>query len=872
MLENPSKILPLANDGSGSTPDAPASWQASLTAARAQAEARFATGTRAQSVLTQYSAAIDALLRDMCNHLATPDIEGKVAVIAVGGYGREALFPYSDIDLLLLSETRNNEAVKQFTGALVRAAWDLGLKLGHQLQPMEGCIALASQDATVASTLLDSRFIWGKERLAQRLATRLRAEVFGQHIVEFVDAKLKEREDRHRRHGASRFLLEPNVKEGKGGLRDLHSLAWLARYIYGVGKVGELVGKGVLSDSEARAYARAEHFLSTVRLHLHFLSGQAEERLTFDLQKRIAERMGFHARGQAKPIERFMKRYFQVARDVGYLTRVFCAVLEEDNKRKPRLRFARLHRKSIADGLVVEGHRIQFDRPERIAEEPILILHLFAEAQKHGLELHPRALQQVQWNLTRIDGELRRNAEANRLFLDMLTSRHAPDLTLRRLNEAGVLGRFIPDWQRVVAQMQYDMYHVFTVDEHTIQAIGNLARIEQGGSLEDLPLASELIKRVSSRRVLYLALFCHDIAKGRGGNHAQIGEQITRRLAKRFGLTDAEGDMASWLVKEHFIFSDTAFKRDLDDPKTIEDFVARVKSPERMRLLLLLTVCDIRAVGPTIWNGWKGSLMRELYRRAEWRMGSNDAPPRLGQADSPAGLSSSLWQVLDATEQELLRTVLAERADPPQAEASLRTRGDAFRAITTLVIALPRHPRLFEAMAGVLRVMGASIVHARLSQLDSGDMLAILGLQDVQANAFDTDRLQADLSSALAKALADPETLAKQVRAQRPPVGRRVEKFDIRPQIYIDNEASSYHSVIEINGGDRPGFLYDVTRAILSLNLTIATAHIATYGEAAVDVFYVKDSFGLKLDGKERSETIRQQLEAKLNPPKRGAA
>ncbi|MBM3566085.1 MAG: [protein-PII] uridylyltransferase, partial [Alphaproteobacteria bacterium] len=542
----------------------------------------------------------------------------SLGIVATGGYGRGRLAPFSDIDLMFLPEKKITARGKAAIEFMLYILWDLGLKVGHATRTAAEAVRLAKDDLTIRTSLLEARWVWGPEALFEDFRARFARDVVAGSGRAFVEAKLAERDARLQKMGDTRYVLEPNLKEGKGGLRDLQTLFWIAKYLYGAGDAVELVGQGVLTEADARLFARADEFLWTVRCHLHYLAGRPEERLSFDVQKEIAKRMKYRDRDGATGVERFMKHYFLVAKDVGDLTRIVCAVLEEEQK-KSRFRvredaplFARPHGVDFR----VEGTRLAFIDDRALDRDPANILRLFREAQRLGIDIHPRALRLVTRNLKSIDGSLRGNADANRLFLEILTDPKSAEPALIWLNEAGVFGRFVPDFGRVVAQMQYDMYHVYTVDEHTIRAIGILNRIEQGLYAKDHPVSSAVIHELQSRRVLYMAVLLHDIAKGRGGDHSVIGAEIAKTLCPRFALNEWETETVAWLVLEHLTMSRTAFKRDLDDPQTIADFVARVQSPERLRLLLILTVADIRAVGPAVWNNWKAGLLRELYYRA----------------------------------------------------------------------------------------------------------------------------------------------------------------------------------------------------------------------------------------------------------------
>ncbi|HEY9567880.1 MAG TPA: [protein-PII] uridylyltransferase, partial [Thalassobaculum sp.] len=496
--------------------------------------------------------------------------------------------------------------------------WDMGLKVGHATRSCEECIRQAKADVTIRTSLLESRFLWGDEALYAELRQRFFKDVAAGPPLDFVEAKLQESDGRHHRLGDSRYVVEPNVKDGKGGLRDLHTLFWIGKYVYRVDDVLRLVDRGVLTVGEARRFAKAQKLLWTIRCWLHYFAGRAEERLTFEMQPVIAERLGYTDHAGTVAVERFMKHYYLTAKDVGDLTRIFCAAIEAQHKRRrPWIRLPRLLTEERFGDFRIAADRITVADDEAFARDPVNIIRMFHEAQARNAMVHPHALRLITQNLHRIDAALRRNPEANRLFLEILAGRKDPAPILRRMSEAQVLGKFVPDFGRVVAQMQFDMYHLYTVDEHTLQCLSVLHEIETGALKAVAPIVTEIVHELLSRRALYVAVFLHDIAKGRGGDHSVLGERVARRLCPHFGMSDEETDTVAWLVRWHLLMSNTAFKRDVNDPKTVEDFVQVVQSPERLRLLLVLTVADIRGVGPHVWNGWKAQLLRDLYYRAD---------------------------------------------------------------------------------------------------------------------------------------------------------------------------------------------------------------------------------------------------------------
>lgn len=887
-----------------------------LAKGRAEIQSRFEAGEGARdsgigiAAVRAISFLIDQLVRIIHDYAdwyvyraANLTTAERLTIAAVGGYGRGELCPQSDIDLLFLLPYKQTPRGEQIVEFILYMLWDLGLKVGHATRSVPECLRLAREDITIRTALLESRYLWGDDKLFAELRQRFLSEVVRGTARDFIAAKLAERNERHKRLGDSRYVLEPNVKEGKGGLRDLHTLFWIAKYVHRVERVEDLVMKGVLTQEEASKFTKALDFLLTVRCHLHYLANRPEDRLTFDVQEEIGERMGYTDHRGTRGVERFMKHYFLVAKDVGDLTRIFCAALEIESEVKPRFslkslplgRFGR--RAKLIGGFALESDRLTVAKTTAFADDPVNFLRIFRVAQLHGLDIHPYALRLIRQNLRLVDATLRANPEANQLFMDMLTDGRDGEITLRRLNEAGVFGRFIPDFGRVVAQMQHDMYHVYTVDEHTIFVIGIMHRIEAGELKEDHPLATEILSKIQSRRALYLALLLHDIAKGRGGDHSVLGAEIALKLGPRLGLTEEETETVSWLVRWHLAMSNTAFKRDIHDPKTIRDFAGLVQSPERLRLLLCLTIADIRGVGPNVWNAWKAALLRELYLLTEEALAG--AAPGVGAktrvAQVQAGLRTELadWKEEELTEHfargyadywvafdvpTLARHArLVREAERNQTPLTVDTRVDRARGVTEVTIYTGDHPGLFSRLCGAMALAGANIVGAQIFTTSTGMALDVFQLQDAASagdgasRAFDRPERIARLATHIEQALSGRVRL-RETFSRRPAIVSRTHVFRVPPRALIDNTASATHTLIEVNGRDRPGLLYEVTRTLTALGLSISTAKIATYGERVVDVFYVKDVFGHKVDQESKLKQIRERLLAALADPEERAA
>ncbi|MFZ1680029.1 MAG: [protein-PII] uridylyltransferase, partial [Rhizobiaceae bacterium] len=736
----------LARDSDGSSPKVRAAVLAHLKQAlrdgRDAAEAMLNDDGDGTACAVGLSHLMDEILKALCGFVTAhvyrsqnPSAAERLAVVAVGGYGRGTLAPGSDIDLLFLLPWKQTPWGEQVVEYILYMLWDLGLKVGHSTRSVDECIRQAQADITIRTAVLEARHVLGDRALFDELVARFDAEVASGTGHEFVVAKLAERDERHRKAGESRYLVEPNLKDGKGGLRDLHTLFWIGKYFYRVRTGDELVAKGVFTAEEYRHFRQAEDFLWTVRCHMHFSTGKAEERLHFDLQREIARRMNYAPSPGLSAVERFMKDYFTHAKDVGDLTRIFCTALEEEEAREQpgfsRIfrTFSRRRRKLAGTtDFIIDNQRISVADPEVFRRDPVNLIRLFWFADRHGLEFHSDAMKLVTRSLDLVNRDMRRDAEANRLFLDILTSRRDPELNLRRMNEAGLLGRIIPDFGRIVAMMQFNMYHHYTVDEHLLRCVGVLAEIERGDGAKSHPLAHKLMPGLKTQRaLLYVAVLLHDIAKGRPEDHSEAGGRIARRICPAMGFSPAETDAIAWLIEHHLDMSMTAQTRDLNDRKTISDFAAVVQSVERLKLLLVLTVCDIRGVGPGVWNGWKGQLLRTLYYETELLLTggfsemsraerAREARDRLteGLAALPAQEAARLvalhydnYLLTVPFEDQLRHAQLLRAAAVSAQPTAIEVRTRDFHGVTEITVLAPDHPRLLSVIAGACAAAGA---------------------------------------------------------------------------------------------------------------------------------------------------------------------
>lgn len=872
--------------------------KANLVRSRDFIQTRFEAGAfkgdKCAALLSQLTDEMLAALADFTVvhvlRLANPTAEEKVAVIAVGGYGRGKLAPYSDVDLLFVLPYKRNPAAEQFVEFILYMLWDLGLKVGHATRSIADCVAQALDDMTVRTAMLESRLIWGEQDLFEDFRRAFEQKVMRGTSRAFVAAKLAERDGRHETAGRSRYLVEPNLKEGKGGLRDLNTLFWIGKYCYAVSRLGELVQAGVLNEEELRLFRQCERFLWTVRCHLHFMTARAEERLSFDVQSELARRMGVRAQAGLTPVEKLMRQYFLVAKNIGDLTAIFCAALEEEQTKKGRL--VRLpaifRRQKQVHGFVIEYGRLNMARGDVFKKDPVNMIRVFALADRFSLDIHPDTMRVMTRNLKLVDRELQKSQEANSLFLDILTSRKMPERTLRRMNEAGVLGRFIPDFGRIVAMMQFNMYHHYTADEHLLRAIGILSEIERGLQEKALPLATQLLAGRVNRNIIYLAVLLHDIAKGRPEDHSLAGAKIARRLGPRLGFSAEETALTAWLVEHHLEMSDIAQRRDLSDPKTIEDFVSFVQTSDRLHHLYVLTVVDIQAVGPGVWNGWKDQLLRELYFEAEAVLtgGGSMASRRLRLEAARAELAGTMaghtteqietylkrhqdayWLNFDLNAQQRHVDLLAQAETKPMVIDFVY---DAQRGVTALTFVSADHPGLFARLTGACAVAGLTILDARITTTRDGMAVDTLYVRDPEVDgplgAQRIQRLRETIEAVLHGDILPPEHFA------RPRLGRKLDAFSVASRVRIDNDLSDQATVIEVSGLDRPGLLHALARSLFNQNISISAARVATFGERAVDVFYVTDLLGHKITNPTKKTWLASRLKDVIADPVAGAA
>ncbi len=826
-------------------------WAAErLAALHAEIRTMFADGADGRKMTRHMARGVDALLVELWRE--TGDVESGVDIVAVGGYGRGELCPYSDWDLWFLLPKSGADAAGRHVERFLYALWDLRVKVGHAVWTVDEAMAHLKEDRDAATAMLESRLLTGGGVQFERLQSRF-GRMGKRWRRQFLKAKIEELMRRRRCAGDTASLMEPDIKEGKGGLRDVQALYWMSRAWHGVGSVAGLVERGILTPRESGQLERAYHFLLRLRCGLHIEAGRASERLGFEQQASMAAAMGVHDLPHRPAVESLMKRYFghagRVATIADMLIRHFKVQL------LPR-RF--LFRRDIGDGLVLEGRWIDV-RDERIFEdEPLRLLGIFRAAQQDKRRISTHALRLIREHAALIDSAFRSRPEANALFMDILKQPRNVAWALKEMSDTGVLGRFIPAFGRIVGLGQFNRYHTYTVDTHTVRAIAEARNLRLGRpGCESFPLACEAIAKIMRPELLYIALLFHDIAKGRSGDHSEIGAGLALRFCHKLGLSSDAADLVRWLVAHHLEMAMTSQRCDLSDRAVIRAFATRVGDIERLRFLLVLTVADIRAVGPNVWNEWKGSLLSDLYRATERElMGAEEPDETLEQrihlrvestlakctpGERPQArqiLASLPWRpVMHFRSTQLVDVVrILMRAGDGHA-VDIQT--DTGRGETRILVLAGNREGLFADLTAAIAAGHIGIVAAHAFALKDGRVLDVFHVQDAGRRPLeiegDIQRLRQRIEDVLAgRRMRTPTPAVKpSVLMRRQPVSVRELPL-----------ASTRQTAIEVVAADRPGLLAAFARTIAEVGVDIRGASVSTFGEKVVDVFFLADRQG----------------------------
>ncbi len=820
---------------------------------------------------------IDSMLKQLIKNIYLHflgETEIKISVIAVGGYGRGELAPHSDLDILFLkankltkSETTKIERVIRLTLYLL---WDLGYKVGHSTRTIVDCIKKSSSDITVCTSLLEKRFITGNEENFELLKKNFASFINKTKTLNFVEAKLEESELRHKNFGGSRYVVEPNVKDGKGGLRDLHTIFWISKFAYNVDSISKLINIGALTKKEAVAIAEAQRFLFSVRCHLHYRAKREDDRLALDAQLEIAKRMNFKNTITHKDVERFMKRYFLATKAIGNLTRIFCAAIETEFNKPLRLKFLSFKKSENVYPFTIELGRLYALDKKIFIENPTNIINLFYISHNKNIDIHPKTLRLLTSLTHLINSEVRHDINANRMFLDILTSKRDSTRTLRIMNESNILGKFIPEFQKIVGLMQFDMYHSYTVDEHTIFTISNLHSLKNGDYIEFAPLTSNEILKIKSNQALFVAMLLHDIAKGLKGDHSKNGAFIASNVCPRLGLKIEDTEMVKWLVLNHLLMSKTAFKYELGDHKVIKSFAQKVGSLDKLRSLLAITVADIKGVGPDVWNDWKGALIKELYIKAfEILKPKQEISEITEPLKTPKELLTrhlikkglkdyyikkyfdkyydNYWKMFNLSSLIKHYEIFSEMKSASKKLEIFISEEQRLKA-TELIVIAPDHHGLFSQISGLVASSGYDIVSAKIVTRSDGYAVDTFFIQNKDKKPLNEDYQRKRLIKTIKKGLFGNINIEKALNIKWKETPARFRAVKTPTRIVFDNKSSDNYTILEVKCKNAPGVLYRITKTITSLGFQINTANISTYGDRVIDNFYIKNMFGSKVD------------------------
>ncbi len=872
----------LAAVGAGDSAAALAVFRDALRAGRAAVKQSYYDNEDTPALLGRHAWLVDQLLIHAWRwHEARLPPRLSVALVAVGGYGRGELYPASDIDLMLLLEKGEPKTIHAFAGALLQFLWDMGLEVGHSVRALKDCVREAKKDITVATNLMEARLIAGDPELFKAMRRKTGPKRLWPS-KKFFAAKYREQLQRHRHFHDTAYNLEPNVKEGPGGLRDIQMVGWVAQRHFGVETLHELVGKKFLSEAEYRALHRGQALLARVRCGLHYLAEHREDRLLFDHQRALARQFGYRDRSDGLAVEQFMKDYYRCVKGLAVLNEILLQHFQE-----AVLKLRRFGRKAINPRFVSRAGFLDVTHGKLFEQHPEAMLELFLILQQHpklkGVRAH--AIRLVRAALPRIDAKFRREPRCRELFMDILRQPHGITHEFRRMNAYGVLGAYLPAFGRIVGQMQHDLFHVYTVDEHILFVLRNLRRFTVPEFRDEFPLASRLIRQLARPERLYLAALFHDIAKGRGGDHSELGEHDAREFCRQHGLSDHDTNLACWLVRHHLLMSDVAQRQDIFDPGVVTDFARRVGDQEHLDCLYLLTVADMRGTSPAIWNVWKDRLLTQLYSAASRTLARGFATPldiKGYIADiqngalallKPSGISAEAvknhWQQLG--DEYFLRHDAETIAWHAQHFAATQVaqlplvaaRHHPEAGGTEFLIYTPDRDGLFAILTGGFDRLNLSIVDARIHTTRNGFALDTFVVLDHAAQAITDAKALAALQKAMRAQLLDPQPGRDPRGALLP---RQLKHFPIDTKVSFGPSANGQQTLMEVAAQDRPGLLYQVALALQHCRANLVTAKISTYGVRAEDIFFLTTHDRRPLDDDAQLKCLETEIVRRLAP------
>ena len=850
--------------------------------------AAYADNMPSAQLVKTYTRLMDELIQRAWRY-HFPASSDQLTIAAVGGYGREELHYGSDIDLLILFERKLDEATREQLEIFIRFLWDIHLEVGHSVRSVRECVREARKDLTVITNLMEARFLEGSPMLFENMLEQTSpAKIWPPE--KFFQAKLEEQQARHHRYDDTPYKLEPNIKESPGGLRDLHMILWLSRRLTGAADLKQLVSQNILRLEEYRQLVRSRNFLWKVRNGLHLLVGRSEDRLLFDYQRTLAKQLHYRDSEERLAVEQFMRRYYRTVRQISLLNELLIQHFQEQFDEVGRQRVV-----NINPRFRTRGGYLETADAETFSIHPPALLEIFLVWQQHPRIKGIRAdtLRELRRNLHRINHLFRRDPVNQHLFLEILRQPAGLTNVYRQMNRYGVLGAFIPAYDRISGQMQHDLFHIYTVDEHTMFVVRNLRRLNLARYRHEFPLASELIAEVIKPERLYLAALFHDIGKGRGGDHSEIGAQEALHFCQSLNMSDYDSKFVAWLVRHHLLMSTVAQRQDISDPDVVLEFAKTVGDLEHLKQLYLLTVADIRATNTSVWNAWKGKLLAQLYyathrairrgfttpQNLDDRLNALAAelPQALDRYNLPADCKQQcldhLWNLVggdylmryDVDDVAWHISTLSNSRCLNMPLISGRHRTDIEAAEFLAFIA--DSPEILPVLASGFDAAGLNIIDARVNLLRARMMLitfVTIPQDGEDASLLNEQRLQA-MSREIQQALIEERPTAP----HKSLVSRAHRQFAIATRVDIEPHAEKNVTIVEIIAQDRPGLLYRIFQAFATCKVRLVNAKVGTFGERVEDVFFITDRDGNAVQDaahiKQLREEIQQQIETLLS-------
>lgn len=839
-------------------------------------------GAPGGEIVHTYTTLIDGLIETLFRAVSVdfdPEVLTNIALVATGGYGRAELNPRSDIDIMFLSSGKAIPETKTISERLLYLLWDMALDIGHSLRTNEDCLEVAAGDLTIRTSLLDSRFLTGSEALFESYKKKVMPEILGKNSQKFIDEKLEERNIRRNKYESTVYLLEPNIKEGEGGLRDLHTALWITRVKFKAKSLQELVIKGVISDLEAASYRSALEHLWRVRNELHFLSPRKNEQINFDQQEKIAHFLGYRDTRKAPAVEQFMQDYYFQATQIEHLASAMISRVNTTDKGSGI--FGRINRRQLESHFYTLRGELRLSRPALFETEPEQMMHAFVLSHRHQVEFSVELKGLIRANLHRINDKVRRNKVMSGGFLEILRTLRPKADVLRNMHHLQFFNYFMPEFRRIYCKVQHDAYHIFTVDIHSILAVEEIAKLLHGVYAEKKPALSRLADDIGKRDLLMLAVLLHDIGKGEGKNHADKGADMVPTIARRLGLKREDSARLEFLVRRHLDMAHISQRRDLNDDKLIDQFARTMEMTETLKMLYLLTFADIKAVGPDVWSEWKGFLLQDLYtktynvlERGNFRYDTRSDRVKERKRKVVLALSEEFGErkVKNTLKTMSNRYLLSHRSPEitqhvrlalgrKDKTLALQVEHDKSNDFTWVFISTTDVPGLFSTITGVMAANGISILGAHIYTRSNGEALDILEVRGQAGSKLENPKKWAKIEKDLNSAIEGRKRVAQMVSKRRKssllpekPKPRFADRVD------IDNEISDKYTVIDLYTADEVGLLYKITRTLADMGLYIGVAKISTKVDQVADTFYVQDIFGQKIRAEEKLEEIRTCL------------